>query len=166
MTADQWAAVAALAAAVAVVGTTLSGIYALKAFRLAKSHEAMLRGDEEIVAGRLQKPDLQCLEHGQCVLWTHLVNRSHRQVVVSDVRAFGPRGDPIEVTWAGRISALGNPEGASGVLAIGSNTEIYLRRNDGISFQDGTIAKMAHGFEGSPLVLKYSALGWDDWVTS
>lgn len=166
MTADQWAAVSAIATAAAVVGTTLSGWVAVKAFRMAKAHDAILRGDEEIVAGRLQKPELLCFDHRKCVLWTHLVNRSTRRVVINDAKAFGPRGDPIEVTWSGRISDVGNPEGASGVLAVEAQTEVYLRRNDGQAFQEGTTVQLAHGFNGSPLVLKYSGFDWDDWAAS
>lgn len=163
MAPESWSAYAAWAG---LIGGTLSGIGAWKAWRLAKAHDERLRGDEEIVAGRLQKPHLQHLDHSKCVLWTHLVNRSTRQVVVNGVRAFGPRGEPIDVTWSGRLSGVGNPENASGVLPVGVQTEIFMRRDDGQAFQDGTVVKISHGFNGSPLVLKYSGADWEDWVAS
>jgi len=163
MAPDGWSAWAAW---LGLLGGALSGIGAWKAYRLAKAHDAVLQGDEEVLAGRLQKPDLQHLDHSKCVLWTHLVNRSHRRVAVSDVLAFGPRGEAIDIVWSGRIDSVGNPEGASGILSIGLDTELYLRRTDGESFSDGTVVKIAHGFRGSPLVVKYSSAGWADWVTS
>jgi hypothetical protein len=163
MSPESWSAWAAW---IALAGGTLSGFGAWKAYRLAKKHDDLLSGDQEIVAGRLQKPELAHFDHRKCVLWTHLVNRSSRRVVVHDVRAFGPRGEPIEITWSGRISEVGNVEAPSGVLAVEAQTEIYLRRNSGEAFPAGTIIKLAHGFPGSPLVLKYAVVDWDDWAAS
>jgi hypothetical protein len=108
---------------------------------MAARHDALLRGDEEVVAGRLQKPDMTRLDHSKCVLWTHLVNRSQRRAMVTDVRAFEPSGQPIEITWSGQIDDVGNPEKASGVLSIELLTDLFLRRNDGRSFQDGTASR-------------------------
>lgn len=148
-------------------GGTLSGFGAWKAYSLAKRHDELLRGDEVVVAGRLQKPGLLDLDHNKCVLWTHLVNRSPRKVVIDGLRVFGPDGDVIEVTWAGEIDDVGNPKGASGVLAVEAKTEFYCRRNDGESFLEGTVFKLSHGFQGSPLILRYVGEdGWDQWATT
>jgi hypothetical protein len=145
----------------------LSGIGAWKAYRLAAKHDAVLSSDEQVVAGRLRKPDLAHIDHSKCVLWTHLVNRSQRRAVVNDVRAFEPDGKPIDVTWSGRISSVGNPEAASGLLPIELSTELYLRRDDGEAFRQDTTVKIAHTFKGSPLVLKFSSnFDWIEWATS
>ena len=164
MAPESWSAWAAW---IGLVGGTLSGIGAWRAYRLAAKHDAVLRGDEEVVAGQLHKPNLAHQDHSECVLWTHLVNRSQRRAVVNDVRAFEPGGKTIEITWSGQIDNVGNPQKVSGVLPIDHLTELYMRRNDGTSFRAGSTVKVAHSFKGSPAVLKYSpGFGWTDWVSS
>lgn len=162
MTPESWSAWAAWAA---LFGTTLSGLYAAKAFSLARSHDAILRGDDVVIAGRLQKPDLHHPDHRKCVLWTHLVNRSSRRAVVTKVVAFETDARPIAVTWSGRISDVGNPEQSSGVLAVDIDASLFLRRDDGETMRDGTVVKITHSFSVAPLVLKYEEFGdWMDWI--
>lgn len=159
MTPESWSAWAAW---LGLLGGSLSGIGAWKAYKLAKRHEELLRGDEEIVAGRLQKPDLTCHDHRKCVLWTDLVNRSPRRAVIDDVLVFGPRGEQIDVTWSGTMSDIGNIEGPTGVLAVESRTPIFIRRTRGEEFVEGTVVKLSHSFPGSPLVLKYRGVQWSE----
>lgn len=162
MAPESWSAWAAWAA---LVGSTASGIYAAKGFVLAKRHDTILRGDDELVGGRLQKPDLYELDHRRCVLWTTLVNRSSRKSVISGVIALDTSGQSIDIKWAGRTDSVGNPEGASGILAVGVSADLFLRRTDGKQFQDRTVVKVFHNFPGSPLTLKYEEHGdWLDWL--
>lgn len=121
-----------------------------------KRYEMLLRGDDRIVSGTLAHPPLNRIEYWQCVLGVRLVNCSSRRATVSDVRA-RHRGQEIRVTWSDGIDAVGDPQGAGGVIAVDSSADLYIRRNDGKCFDDGTIITFRHSFQHEPVELCFQS---------
>ena len=64
-----------LAPWVALLVAIITGTFGVRGFRLARRIQDDLRRDEVLVAGRLQRPRLNHIDHEKSVLWTTLFNR-------------------------------------------------------------------------------------------
>ena len=68
----------------------------------------------------------------------------------------------IDISWSGEIDGLGGPQKCSGILAVEVSCELYVRRDDGEAFRDGTRISIEHNFENSPYVVKFGPS--DEWA--
>jgi len=131
-----------------------AAVSAFYSYRLSKRIYDEVKSDESILASRIQHPELEEYDPSKCVLYFTLLNKSHRKVSITSLKAYERNGDEIEIKWSDSIDSLGNIQNPTGLLGLKDSKEIFIRRNDGQSFFIVTI-HIKHTFSDEELVLNY-----------
>lgn len=151
-------------------GTIISGIAALIAcmalwhsFRI----QRQLSKDDRMVFSGLQHPELLHQSHIRPILLANVANLGRRKAVVTAVTAQTEYGAPIDVTWSSAIDGVGNPVGAHGLFLVDEKeVTLYIRRNDGNSFTEGSKIFVTHTHATAPQVLTFEGLkAWATFLT-
>jgi len=140
---------------IATVSAVIAAVSAFFSYRLSKRIYDEIKSDEALVASKLQHPDLQEHDHSKSVLYFTLLNKSHRKVTITSIKAFDSKNKEIEIMWSSSIDSLGNIQNPTGLLGLKDSTEIFIRRNDGESYFITTF-HIKHSFDETELVLTYT----------
>lgn len=145
-----------IAAAAAVVAAASAGF----SYFLSKRIYDEIKSDEALIAGRLHRVGLLEKGHDDPLMRVGLFNKSSRKAFITSVKVYDQNNQQIPVTWSSTISNVGNIENPTGLLGIIDTENLYIRRNDGVEFQD-VLVKITHSFSDEELVLKFDPLqGW------
>ncbi|MDO6565376.1 hypothetical protein Q4488_18550 [Amphritea sp. 1_MG-2023] len=145
-----------IATLIATVSAVIAAASAFFSYRLSKRIYDEIKSDEALVASKLQHPNLQEYDHYKSVLYFTLLNKSHRKVTITSIKAFDRKNNEIEIKWSSSIDSLGNIKNSTGLLGLKDSTEIFIRRNDGESYFITTF-HIKHSFDETELVLDYSS---------
>lgn len=148
---------------IALVSAAVAGFSVWHSYRV----EKRLTADERCVFGPPKHPDLREHEHQRSVLCVAVVNLGRRRAIVTEVSAVDARNLPIEVSWSNEIDDCGNPLRRLDLFAIESEAILYVRRDDGVSFEEGTVLTIRHSQSRTPNVLTFQGLsGWGRFLGS
>ena len=130
-TTSQYAVFAALMSAVAA---GLSAVTAVRNYKLARSIQIDAKADERIVIGEVAHPSLRTQAHADAVVQIPIFNKSKRKATVTDLTVYDRKSKPIPVTWSSAMDDLGNPQSPANLVGLTDACTLYVRRNDGESF--------------------------------
>lgn len=121
--------------------------------------ERRLRKDDRIIFDTLSRPGLRIREHAVPVLAVNLANLGRRKAAITSVLVNDTNNKPIDVTWSNVIDALGNTERPNGLFLVDEKEmTLFIRRNDGAAFPEGTTVQISHTHSSTPHVLVFSGL--------
>tara|TARA_R110001592_G_scaffold363017_1_gene679320 strand:- start:3559 stop:4047 length:489 start_codon:yes stop_codon:yes gene_type:complete len=140
---------------IATIAAIIAAVSAFFSYKLSKKIYDEIKSDEVVVASKVQHPELNENEHSKGVLYFTLLNKSHRKVSITSIKAFDKKGEEIPIQWSDSIDKLGNIQNPTGLLGLKDSTEIFIRRNDGESYFI-TNFSLKHSFNENELVLTYT----------
>lgn len=126
---------AVIAAFMSALAAALSAITAVRNFKLARSIQDDSKVDERIIIGEVAHPSLNTQAHADAVLQIPIFNKSRRKAIVSDLTVYDRRNQSIAVTWSNAIDDLGMPQSPANLAGVTDACTLYVRRNDGQSFE-------------------------------
>lgn len=134
-----------------VLAAVFSGWCAYLSYKLSVRLREETKSDETLISSKLIHPGLQTGAHDDAVITCDLFNKSKRKVIVSEVRAFGRKGNPIAITWSNQIDQCGNPLRPCELIGIVDTEKLFIRANieEKISF---CRLEICHSFSTAPLV--------------
>lgn len=134
MSSEFLQATSTFAAALSALTAVFSGTCAVLSYRLARSIQNELKSDERLIVGTASHPALLERSHAQCVLQCPIFNKSKRKAYIESLSVYDRGNRKVAVTWSAEIDDLGNPQHPSDLVGIIDSTSLYIRRNDGESF--------------------------------
>jgi hypothetical protein len=148
----RWIDYTTLIATIAAITAAVSAFFS---YKLSKKIYDEIKSDEVVVASKIQHPELNENEHSKCVLYFTLLNKSHRKVSITSLKAFDRNGNEIPTKWSDSIDELGNIQNPTELLGLKDSAEIFIRRNDGESYFITNI-RIKHSFNENELALTYT----------
>lgn len=76
--------------------------------------------------------------------------------------AYEQKGAKIDVTWSDEIDQLGNPQNPCQLVGIVDSSSLFIRRNDGETF-DYARLEISHSFSEAPMTVIFDPLA--AWAT-
>jgi hypothetical protein len=128
----SWSLYAAVASAIAAA---CSAVAAFKQYSLSKAIQDELRSDDRLFFGKPSNPNLTFNTHSESVLQIAVFNKSRRKVVVSDLTVYDRNNSPIAASWGSIIDKHGNVTSTPGPVGFIDAGTLYVRRDDGRSFE-------------------------------
>ena len=125
-------------------------------YRLSRSINDAIKSDEVVIASKIQHPELKEKEHSKSVLYFTLLNKSQRKASITSLKVFDHKNNEIDVEWSNSIDTLGNVQNSTGVLVLKDSVEVFIRRNDGDSYNFPTTVRIKHSFHENELVITYN----------
>ena len=71
--------------------------------------------------------------------------------------AYEQKGAKIDVTWSDEIDQLGNPQNPCQLVGIVDSSSLFVRRNDGETF-DYARLEISHSFSEAPMTVIFDPL--------
>ena len=139
----------------ATISAVIAAVSAFFSYRLSKNIYDEIKSDEVIVASKIQHPEMNEPDHSKSVLYFTLLNKSHRKVSITSLKAFEKNGNEIPIKWSASIDRLGNIQNPTGLLGLKDSRELFIRRNDGERYFITNI-HIKHSFNENELVLIYN----------
>lgn len=139
----------------ATIAAIIAAVSAFFSYKLSKKIYDEIKSDEVVVASKIQHPEMNENEHSKCVLYFTLLNKSHRKVSITSIKAFDRAGNEIPIKWSGSIDKFGNIQNPTGLLGLKDSAEIFIRRSDGEDYFI-TNFRLKHSFNENELVLTYT----------
>jgi len=140
---------------IAATSAVIAAVSAFFSYRLSQKIYDEIKSDEVVIASKIQHPELNEPDHSKSVLYFTLLNKSHRKVSITSLKAFDRKGNEIPIEWSDSIDKLGNIQNSTGLLGLKDSVEIFIRRNDGESYFITNIC-IKHSFDENELTLTYT----------